>query len=215
MYLLKVKFHKNTTYDVELLSFYDEPDCLRIEFDINALSIPRGPQSPFMVRKYLSTIKWLNVALDYDKVEEDAAKWEGKNWSCNYVVELDSVRFKIDFDLLKDGYPSLNSINWLHGLAILHGRFTVESWSLDPDSWGLNNFIYIDVRQQDMFCYDAFISHASEDKADFVRPLALSLRNRRLKVWYDEFELIPGKSIRASIDEGLSASRHGIVVLSN
>ncbi len=62
--------------------------------------------------------------------------------------------------------------------------------------------------------YDAFISHASEDKDSFVRPLAELLREKRVEVWYDEFTLKPGMSLRRSIDHGLSKSRFGIVVLS-
>lgn len=63
--------------------------------------------------------------------------------------------------------------------------------------------------------YDVFISHASEDKDEVVRPLALALRENGLKVWYDEFELKIGDSLRRKIDIGLSKSRFGIVVLSN
>lgn len=62
--------------------------------------------------------------------------------------------------------------------------------------------------------YDVFISHASEDKHDFVRPLAQELRKNRVEVWYDEFSLNLGMSLRQSIDEGLAQSRYGIVVLS-
>ena len=62
--------------------------------------------------------------------------------------------------------------------------------------------------------YDVFISHASEDKDDFVRPLAEALRKERIEVWYDEFSLTPGMSLRRSIDLGLAKSRFGIVVLS-
>jgi len=62
--------------------------------------------------------------------------------------------------------------------------------------------------------YDVFISHASEDKEDFVRPFANQLRSKGLRVWYDEFELKIGDSLRRSIDNGLSSSRYGIVVLS-
>lgn len=40
--------------------------------------------------------------------------------------------------------------------------------------------------------YDVFISHATEDKDDLVRPLAEALRERGLDVWYDEFELKVG-----------------------
>ncbi|MDF3339515.1 toll/interleukin-1 receptor domain-containing protein [Mycolicibacterium septicum] len=62
--------------------------------------------------------------------------------------------------------------------------------------------------------YDAFISHASEDKDDFVRPLAERLRDEHVEVWYDEFSLRIGDSLRRSIDRGLSQSRFGIVILS-
>ena len=63
--------------------------------------------------------------------------------------------------------------------------------------------------------FDVFISHASEDKDDVVRPLALALKDGGLKVWYDEFELKIGDSLRRKIDNGLSKSKFGIVVLSN
>lgn len=62
--------------------------------------------------------------------------------------------------------------------------------------------------------YDVFISHASEDKESVVRPLARALVNHGLKVWYDEFELKIGDSLRRKIDRGLAKSRFGIVVLS-
>lgn len=62
--------------------------------------------------------------------------------------------------------------------------------------------------------YDVFISHASEDKESVVRPLANALVNKGLKVWYDEFELKIGDSLRRKIDRGLAKSRFGIVVLS-
>jgi hypothetical protein len=62
--------------------------------------------------------------------------------------------------------------------------------------------------------HDVFISHASEDKDDVVRPLAESLREKGFEVWYDEFQLRIGDSLRRSIDQGLAGSRFGIVVLS-
>src|SRR5580693_1169879 len=62
--------------------------------------------------------------------------------------------------------------------------------------------------------WDAFISHASEDKEDFVRALAAKLREEGLRIWYDEFTLTVGDSLRRSIDRGLANSRFGIVVIS-
>lgn len=62
--------------------------------------------------------------------------------------------------------------------------------------------------------YDVFISHASDDKDDFVRDLAHALQRRGLEVWYDEFALRVGDSLHRKIDAGLSTSRFGVVVLS-
>jgi Domain of unknown function (DUF1883)/TIR domain len=63
--------------------------------------------------------------------------------------------------------------------------------------------------------YDVFISHASEDKDGIVRPLAAALLSENLRVWYDEFELKIGDSLRRKIDRGLAKSRVGLVVLSH
>ena len=62
--------------------------------------------------------------------------------------------------------------------------------------------------------YDVFISHASEDKESVVRPLAIALKNKGINVWYDEFELKIGDSLRRKIDQGLANSKFGIVVIS-
>jgi hypothetical protein len=62
--------------------------------------------------------------------------------------------------------------------------------------------------------YDAFISHASEDKDSFVKPLAILLRDLGVNVWYDEFSLRLGDSLSRSIDNGLCGSKFGIVVIS-
>lgn len=59
-----------------------------------------------------------------------------------------------------------------------------------------------------------FISHASEDKASFVRDLAEALRNRNIDVWYDEYVLTIGDSLREKIDEGLATCDYGVLVLS-
>ncbi|NEQ50925.1 MAG: DUF1883 domain-containing protein [Leptolyngbya sp. SIO3F4] len=62
--------------------------------------------------------------------------------------------------------------------------------------------------------HDVFISHASEDKDDFVRPLAHALLQQGLNVWFDEMTLRIGDSLRQKIDQGLANSRVGLVILS-
>lgn len=62
--------------------------------------------------------------------------------------------------------------------------------------------------------WDLFISHASEDKDDVARPLADRFIEVGLKVWYDEYTLTVGDSLRRSIDKGLAHARFGLVILS-
>jgi hypothetical protein len=61
--------------------------------------------------------------------------------------------------------------------------------------------------------WDAFISHASEDKP-FVRLLAGQLQAAGLNVWFDEAVLEVGDSLLESIWRGLAHSTYGIVVFS-
>ena len=62
--------------------------------------------------------------------------------------------------------------------------------------------------------YDVFVSHAFEDKEDFVDDLVAEMRKLDLKVWYDSDKLKWGDSMREKIDRGLSKSKYGVVVLS-
>lgn len=63
--------------------------------------------------------------------------------------------------------------------------------------------------------YDVFIAHASEDKNDFVEPLVHLLRDMGMNVWYDDFVLKYGLSLRQQIDKGILNSRRGVVVISH
>lgn len=60
----------------------------------------------------------------------------------------------------------------------------------------------------------AFISHDSRDKDSFVRELAHELAKNFCTVWYDEYSLKVGDSLRASIERGLKETKKCIVVLS-
>lgn len=60
----------------------------------------------------------------------------------------------------------------------------------------------------------AFISHDSKDKEIFVRGLAASISQSGFSVWYDEYSLAPGDSLRKNIEDGLKTCPKCIVVLS-
>lgn len=62
--------------------------------------------------------------------------------------------------------------------------------------------------------YDVFVSHAWEDKEEFVDEFVEELRKQGLIVWYDTDKLKWGDSMREKIDRGLAKSRYGVVILS-
>lgn len=71
------------------------------------------------------------------------------------------------------------------------------------------------ILSKDKYEYDVFLSHASEDKDDVARPLALALQEFGLRVWFDEFEFRIGDNLIAKLNAGIDESRSGILILSN
>lgn len=61
---------------------------------------------------------------------------------------------------------------------------------------------------------DIFLCHASEDKADVVRPIYQAMINADISCWLDEAEIHWGDSITQKVNDGLGKSRYVIVVLS-
>jgi tetratricopeptide (TPR) repeat protein len=66
----------------------------------------------------------------------------------------------------------------------------------------------------ELYEFDVFVSHASEDKARFVEPLLVALRERGITYWYDAEQIRLGDDFRRKMDEGLSRARFGVVILS-
>jgi TIR domain len=59
----------------------------------------------------------------------------------------------------------------------------------------------------------AFISHDSRDKETIARKIAATLRTMRCPVWFDEFSLIVGDSLRESIETGLKTCHKCVFIL--
>ena len=59
----------------------------------------------------------------------------------------------------------------------------------------------------------AFISHDSRDKEEIARKLAYGLSSRLCTVWYDEYSLKIGDSLRDSIEKGIKEAKKCILVL--
>jgi hypothetical protein len=59
----------------------------------------------------------------------------------------------------------------------------------------------------------AFISYDSRNRDGIARPLAQELAELRVPVWFDEFSLKVGDSLRDKIETGLKECRHCILIL--
>lgn len=59
-----------------------------------------------------------------------------------------------------------------------------------------------------------FLSYSHDDKAAIAEPLARELDAFGLEVWFDEFELLPGDSLRKSIASGITKCNCAVIVLS-
>lgn len=103
------------------------------------------------------------------------------------------------------------------GVQVLPGRLPELRERVVPALDGLTPSVAAINHSEDFLIpkdWDVFISHASEDKEEIVRPLARELQQCGLRVWYDEFELRIGDGLRRKIDEGIARSAFGVVVLS-
>lgn len=110
--------------------------------------------------------------------------------------------------------PGTMGRNWSTGNIWLTASGVTYAEALPPLATGEDvAMIHGDVGERGVL-WDLFISHASEDKEEVAKPLALLLEAKGLKVWLDENELSLGDSLRAKIDHGLANSRHGLVILS-
>jgi hypothetical protein len=86
---------------------------------------------------------------------------------------------------------------------------------------GMNQGFYVIVRDQEYAKKRselekplAFISHDSRDKDSLVRALALELSKLMCPVWYDEYSLNVGDSLRSCIELGLKETKKCVIVLS-
>ncbi|SHK22283.1 TIR domain-containing protein [Bradyrhizobium lablabi] len=60
----------------------------------------------------------------------------------------------------------------------------------------------------------AFISHDSRDKTDIALPITIGLQKLMCHVWYDEYSLKVGDSLRESIEKGLKETKKCVLILS-
>jgi len=64
------------------------------------------------------------------------------------------------------------------------------------------------------YTWDVFISHSTGDKVSLVLPLTKLLEQAGLRVWLDTKLIEVGDLLRSRVNEGISKSRFGVVILS-
>lgn len=162
-------------------------------------------QSAMSRTKSMSTLK--NKANEIDRLNRDIAAIQKRKADCQKKIGDKTVKLHAaQNDLMKEQAKQQKSVSSrlknLTGGQSAFATTRIAELSSTMD------------KQAEPVEYDAFISHASEDKDEVVRELAQSLSELGFKIWYDEFTLRVGDSLRKSIDTGLANARFGIVVLS-
>lgn len=129
-------------------------------------------------------------------------KWKelnGKKTVNTFFIYISNIEFPIH-KIYYQGKERDAEVEWAKLQAVFHQSYEMQSTKMKE-----NSDIY----------FDFFISHASEDKDNFVRPLVNELSRLGISVWFDEQTLEIGDSLRRNIDKGLKKASYGIVILSH
>lgn len=161
-------------------------------------------------------IKWGNAKLDQTEAEEivvDRISIGSLRYAKAALILAIRKREQDRADKARQGWPEAALRSLDDGIQPIKKIAKITKYEPSDVLWEV---IPKESRKEGTWMaeWDVFISHASEDKEDFARPLAEGLRARGLKVWFDEITLTVGDSLRRSIDRGLAHSRFGIVVIS-
>ena len=164
---------------------------------------------------------WVSLLDRTESIYLGALAWsESTGWQeIAFLCEDLSKRGLIELPRFADGSLAFNMRLTVDGYSRVAeaNTVTVERHMSDPEAKIIDKVLpksNEDTRVVRNKKYDFFICHASEDKKSFVRPMAEALIAQGANVWYDEFTLKVGDSLRREIDRGLADSSFGIVVLS-
>jgi len=137
------------------------------------------------LREILST-HWLNHPIDELERYADGPP-AGKTFVVPFPLELIRGAVKQGIQLPDDTGLEITSHEIARLVAAVRNELLNRLLTTENDGFG---------ESPNIAEWDVFISHASEDKEAFVRPLAECLQRRQIKVWFDEFTLSIGDSLR-------------------
>jgi hypothetical protein len=200
--------------------------CLTAHQDLE-LRNPQGGLVTAVTAKKAQDIEG-NAKYWYFFVPESAPLNETLEWifatpqiaKCEFPTDFEKVEITLGFH----GYSESSSS---HTLVFTKRMFLYLDALLSPTSRaaittrGLQAGFYVIVRDREYAEKRsatekplAFISHDSRDKDSFVRALAMELSKLMCPVWYDEYSLKIGQSLRSSIEKGLKETKKCVVILS-
>ncbi len=161
----------------------------------------------WLLKEYLSEFITFNRKVEATLKDIGLKKnWTLASYSESIVDNLTDIASKLP-NLLGGRLDRREYDEFLKQMNNVYGLINKYLNSIEEEMIEAHQSLYTNV-------WDLFISHATEDKEELVRPLANALVNAGYKVWYDEFELKLGDSLRRSLDDGIHRSKYGLVVLS-
>jgi len=172
---------------------------------------------------------WKECGIDYIASDLESAKketWQhtinNDDWDDKYLLyqyfcllECEDTRFLCFLE--KCAHPLvLSKVDEIEDFARkVNNILKYDGYTLDSNQKLSGKPVYkATMCEKYEYEWDVFICHASEDKQPFVDKLAKELRDKGIRVWYDDFSLRLGDRLRDKIKEGLTKSRFGIAVLS-
>lgn len=169
------------------------------------------------ITKSTSASTFQSKQKEIQRCSDEIARIQGKKADISKkVADKNNQLMKAQADLLREQEAERRRVEQAQrrreSEALRHQRLITQELVLQKEI--IREVERVSEHQVSDVEFDVFISHASEDKDDFVRPLAEELSGRDIRVWYDESTLKVGDSLRRKIDQGLARSRYGIVVLS-
>jgi len=204
-------FGKFYTYYAEKKKLQLESSWPIFQEKLNNLFAKHGAATYAVLKAYIELRQDYDAwsACDYNRLEYRAKELAGKGWKRALIaLEIEGIvekrgsgRRPGERSIALELIPLVEQM--LSGWTMATEKDLITRTEKKPTK-----------RQEREELWDLFICHASEDKDEVARPLADVLRAKGLKVWYDDFTLTLGDSLRRSIDFGLARSRYGIVILS-
>ncbi|MCI0620290.1 MAG: toll/interleukin-1 receptor domain-containing protein [Acidobacteria bacterium] len=166
----------------------------------------REPARPPLIESFLQQkVFWLGFKLG----TSESRVWIADPWDANWLGVSTSDLIREAEILQAQGYLRLDDTKEFAGCG---RELLLKARALELGTQGEQRPTETEAGKPDRE-WDVFIAHASEQKP-FARELYAELTNRGIRVWLDEVVLKIGDSLRKVIDDGLSGSKFGVVVLS-